>query len=247
MVGADGNLGPTWCEVALGLGGFCIAIGLSAYSDDKLNKLVTSAQGKLQLNENNLYGGFPGDFLDSISNFKFDGVVFNMGIDSPPGSNSTELHQFGFSTWEKTLNLNLNSTVACLNQIIPFMKENSSIVILGSMYTVVSPDPFNYLELNDGKGFTKNPAYSASKSALLSVVKTYAIELAPRIRINMLSPGAVLGKQDSTFINRISKRIPLGNLVNSEVLKGHMTYLLSEQSEYMTGQNIVVDGGYTLW
>ena len=116
------------------------------------------------------------------------------------------------------------------------------------MYGVVSPKPALYAHFNEGAGSMKNPAYSASKAALLAVTKQYATYLAPEgIRVNMLTLGGVAAGQDAQFVTKFVQHVPQGRMVPREELAGALVFLLSESALSMTGQNLIVDGGYTSW
>jgi len=247
VVGAAGNLGPVWCRTLLENDHHVIGIGKKVTTDTNLIKLRKNFLETFQCYELDLSDGIDLQEIPILEHNNLDGVVLNLGIDSPPTNLNRRIIEFSIKEWNEILNLNVSILVNCINRLIPKMNSESSIVVIGSMYTRVAPNPRNYAHVNNGLGFTKNPAYGASKLALESVVKQYAIELAPNIRINMLSPGAVLGGQDPEFIRKISENIPMKRLLNAIELSGHLEYLISEQSKYLTGQNLVIDGGYSLW
>jgi NAD(P)-dependent dehydrogenase (short-subunit alcohol dehydrogenase family) len=105
-----------------------------------------------------------------------------------------------------------------------------------------------YSHFNDGKGATKNPAYAASKAALASAVRQYGTNLASRgLRVNMLSPGGVLGAQDEHFLTKFRSKTPSGKMINPAILGDHLVYLLSYMSTSLVGQNLIIDDGYSVW
>ena len=93
-----------------------------------------------------------------------------------------------------------------------------------------------------------NPAgFGASKGGLLQLTRYLATTLAPRVRVNCISPGGVWRDQPSGFRERYESRTPLGRMATEEDIKGAVAYLASDLSAYVTGQNLVVDGGWTIW
>ena len=94
----------------------------------------------------------------------------------------------------------------------------------------------------------KHPAaYGASKAGLIQLARYFATILAPRIRVNAITPGGVWRNQSEKFHARYKQRTPLGRMATEEDLKGAVAYLASDLSRYVTGQNLIVDGGWTAW
>ena len=93
-----------------------------------------------------------------------------------------------------------------------------------------------------------NPAgYSATKGALLSVTRYLSTVLAPSVRVNAVSPGGVWRGQPEAFVQRYVRKTPMGRMAVEEDLKGAVGFLASDLSAYVTGHNLVVDGGWTAW
>ena len=93
-----------------------------------------------------------------------------------------------------------------------------------------------------------NPAaYAATKGGLLQLTRWLATTLAPDVRVNAVSPGGILRNQPKVFIRRYEKRTPLQRMAVEDDFKGVTAFLASDLSEYATGQNIIIDGGWTCW
>ena len=126
-----------------------------------------------------------------------------------------------------------------------------SIVNVGSMYGMVSPNQalYAYREKRDGRPFFKAVSYAASKSGLVNLTKYLATYWAPKnVRVNLISFGGVkTGNFDREFIDAFLQRVPLGRQANPGEYNGVIQFLASEASSYMTGSNVVVDGGFTAW
>jgi NAD(P)-dependent dehydrogenase (short-subunit alcohol dehydrogenase family) len=114
---------------------------------------------------------------------------------------------------------------------------------------VVSPDQRLYeYRRRRGETFYKPVAYAASKSALASVTRYFATYWAAAgVRVNTLTFGGVFDRQDPEFVAAYAARVPLGRMARAEEYSGAVVFLLSEASSYMTGANLVLDGGFTAW
>jgi len=120
---------------------------------------------------------------------------------------------------------------------------NGSIINIGSIYGMVGPD----MRLYEGTAMANVAAYAASKGGLLQLTRWLATVMAPKVRVNSVSAGGVWRNQPEAFHQRYVDRTPLGRMATEEDLKGAVAYLASDLSQYVTGQNVVVDGGWTAW
>lgn len=248
VVGAAGNLGPAWCRAILENEGLVIGVGLNIGDDAKLQSLLSEYPSHFNVTEGDITEGLPGALTDLLAEKRIDGVVMNAGVDSVPGSGRTSIVEYSLDEWARVLTVNVAGVVNYMNQLIPHLSAKSSIVLLGSIYGLVSPRPSLYSHYNEGLGAVKNPAYGASKAALIAVCKQYATHLAHQgVRVNLLTPGGVLGSQDSTFKSKFIDHVPLGRMVTEDELVASLLFLLSEESSYITGHNLIVDGGYLEW
>jgi NAD(P)-dependent dehydrogenase (short-subunit alcohol dehydrogenase family) len=251
VVGAGGNLGPVWVKALVDEGAHVIAAGLDATQDQALINLVSAHPGALEivdLDISNPVGVEKQALLADRGVASIDGVVLNAGIDSVPGTGKLALADYSFSDWQKVFDVNVFGIVSVLNALTPYLANPSSVVTLGSMYGVVSPKAGLYDHFNDSAGSMKNPAYGASKAALLAVTKQYGTYLAPQgIRVNMLTLGGVAAGQDEEFVSKFVDHVPQGRMINRDELPGALIFLLSSDSAAMTGHNLIVDGGYTTW
>jgi|APSaa5957512535_1039671.scaffolds.fasta_scaffold45160_2 NAD(P)-dependent dehydrogenase (short-subunit alcohol dehydrogenase family) len=175
---------------------------------------------------------------------KIDILVNNAG--NIPSGNYENMSE---KVWNDGMDGLINGVFRCTKEIIPIMEQNgeSSIINIASMYGVVSPDPSIYEE----SGFNSLPNYGASKAAIIQYTKYLACHLGGKqIRVNSISPGPFPKEEvqkNVEFINQLKKKVPMGRIGLPEELKGVVVFLASNASSYITGENILVDGGWTSW
>ena len=150
--------------------------------------------------------------------------------------------------WKKGMDGTVGYTFRTIRECIPYMKENGgSIVNIGSLYAVGAPDPRTYFDTP----FSSTPNYGAGKAATVELTKFCAAYLAKyNIRCNSVSPGSFPHENVQTnelFKLRLEEKTMLGRIGYPKDLVGVMIFLLSSASEYITGTNIMVDGGQTAW
>jgi len=150
--------------------------------------------------------------------------------------------------WIAGIDGTINNYFRCIQTAIKYMKKKGGVIInVASMYGMVSPNP----EVYGDSGFDNPPNYGAGKAAIIQLTKYAAVHFAKyRIRVNSISPGAFpkpLVQKNKTFIKNLNKKIPLGRIGSPDELKGTIILLASNASSYITGQNICVDGGWTIW
>lgn len=183
------------------------------------------------------------------------GLVNNAGLDSPPGAPAEEngpFETYPEASWDKVLKVNTKGAFLCCQVFGGRMARagRGSIINICSIYGIVSPDQrlYDYRQQSDGRPFFKPVAYSASKSALLNLTRYVATYWAAKnVRVNTLTFGGVFNHQDERFLQRYAQRVPLGRMARPDEYNGAVLFLLSDASSYMTGANMVLDGGWTAW
>jgi NAD(P)-dependent dehydrogenase (short-subunit alcohol dehydrogenase family) len=167
-----------------------------------------------------------------------------VGQDELPGWNTPFAEQT-VEAWDAALRVNLTSAFVLVHEAREALagSGHGSVILFGSIYGLVGPDPALY----EGTQLANPVAYGASKGALLQLVRYLATTLAPRVRVNAISPGGVERGQPDAFRRRYEARTPLGRMATEEDVKGAVAFLASDLSAYVTGQNLVVDGGWTAW
>lgn len=148
-------------------------------------------------------------------------------------------------TWRRALEVNLTAVFDLCKGCQKLMAESDggSIINVSSIYGISGPD----LSLYEGTQMGNPAAYAASKGGLVQLTRWLSTVLAPDIRVNCVSPGGVFRNQDAAFVERYNKRTPLQRMATEDDFKGVMAFLATDMSQYCTGQNIIVDGGWTCW
>lgn len=148
-------------------------------------------------------------------------------------------------TWRRAVEVNLTAVFEICQGLNGLMSISSgaTIINIGSIYGLYGPDWKLYEETLMG-----NPAaYAASKGGLLQLTKWLATTIAPKIRVNSISPGGIYRNQPDKFIKKYIAKTPLGRMGTENDFRGVIAYLASDLSAYTTGQNISVDGGFGVW
>lgn len=152
--------------------------------------------------------------------------------------------------WKSTLEGVAGNVFKCVREVIPFMKEKGgTIVNIASMYGVVSPNLSMY---SDVCSPYLNPiAYGAGKAAVVQMTKYFGTYLINKnIRVNCISPGTFPSpkvQENKEFVRRLSEKNPADRIGEPDDIKGTVLFLASDASKYIVGQNIMIDGGWTIW
>ncbi len=181
-------------------------------------------------------------------------LINNAALDSPPNAPAEEngpFESYPASSWDKVMEVNAKGVFLCCQVVGGEMAEAGygSIINICSTYGLVSPDQriYEYRHTRDTQ-FFKPVAYSASKSALLNLTRYLATYWAGKnVRVNTLTFGGVFNNQDEEFLKGYCAHVPLGRMAREDEYNGAVLFLVSEASSYMTGSNMVIDGGWTAW
>jgi 2-deoxy-D-gluconate 3-dehydrogenase len=175
---------------------------------------------------------------------KFDPDAAAKGI--APGA----FEEYPLDQWNAALNVNLTGTFlvtqACVKQMVAQGKKGSVINIC-STYGLNGPDQRVYIK--DGKRVAFKPVYyTVTKAGMLGFTKYLAAYYAgTEIRVNALTPGGVFNNHEEYFVQNYSAKTILGRMARKDEMNGALLFLASDASSYMTGNNVVVDGGWTAW
>ena len=180
------------------------------------------------------------------------GLVNAAAIDSPPDAPPEEngpFETYPESSFDRIMSVNVKGTLLCCQVFGGAMAKcgKGSVVNIASVYGMVSPDQSLYQYRRDrGEIFYKPVAYSASKSALYNLTRYLAAYWGGKgVRVNTLTLGGVYNNQDPKFLERYNAKVPLGRMADANEYNGVVQFLLSDAASYVTGSNIVADGGFT--
>tara|TARA_B100000941_G_scaffold278402_1_gene242705 strand:- start:451 stop:1224 length:774 start_codon:yes stop_codon:yes gene_type:complete len=240
ITGSSGQLGSALCKSYLDLGS--IVIGIDNLKPSKGIKNVNYFIKDVS-NEK----GIQNLFEEIYKKFgSIDILINNAGVSifSPFQKRTNEELDFVIDT-------NLKGSFYFIKEFSNFSKSKNSnysnIVNIASMYGVISPDFRIY-----SKGDRKNSEiYGATKAAIIQMTKYFAVHLAERkIRVNCVSPGGIFNQenpQSDSFIKNYSFRCPLNRMANVKEIIGGIIFLSSDAASYVTGQNLIIDGGMSCW
>lgn len=180
------------------------------------------------------------------------GLVNAAAIDSPPDAPPEEngpFETYPETSFDRIMDVNVKGTFLCCQVFGGAMAKagRGSIVNIASIYGMVSPDQSLYQYRRDrGEVFFKPVAYSASKSALYNLTRYLAAYWGAKgVRVNTLTLGGVYNNQEPAFLERYQAKVPLGRMAGAHEYNGVVQFLLSDAASYVTGSNVVVDGGFT--
>jgi NAD(P)-dependent dehydrogenase (short-subunit alcohol dehydrogenase family) len=242
VTGASGRLGAVWCTALEDAGATVIGIDLAG-----------SNGGGRRIEQADITDR---DAVEAVcATIERDAgtpwiLVNAAGIDQPPdaAARTHAIEDVPLDDFRRTLDVNTAGTFVATQVFGSRMRDagRGSIVNVGSLYATVAPDPRFYDHLDVDPPFLKPPAYGASKAAVLNLTTYFARLWGPAgVRVNALSPGGVAGGQDAEFVTKYTARVPLGRMAEFDDLTGPLLFLVSDESRYVTGHELRVDGGFT--
>ena len=260
VTGGVGLLGAEFCRTLAEAGAAVVVVDLNASASqetaDTLTKsgykaLAVSADITKPDSVNAMVEKVTSEFgrIDILVNSaaldpKFDPDAAKKGI--APGA----FEDYPLDDWNAALNVNLTGTFlvtqACVKQMIE-QKKKGSIINICSTYGLNGPDQNLYVK--DGERVAFKPVYyTVTKAGVMGFTKYLAAYYAgTEIRVNALTPGGVFNNHEEYFVKNYSAKTIMGRMANKDEMNGALLFLASDASSYMTGNNIVVDGGWTAW
>jgi NAD(P)-dependent dehydrogenase (short-subunit alcohol dehydrogenase family) len=177
-------------------------------------------------------------FLKNKSEYLINLFALNDHVNNDREQKSNKIMDVSLDSVRRYMEINVTTLFSVCREFAR-NNENGSIVNFSSTYGLVSPHPGMY------GGDEKHIAYGVSKAAVIQLSKHLAVHWAPKIRVNVVSPGGVEHKQSSDFKKSYSEFTPMNRMMKAEEICGILEYLCSEKSSYVTGSTFVIDGGWT--
>lgn len=252
VTGAAGQLGGEYVKALLAAG--AAVAGLDIDPDNPKSRLKTLYQDNLMvlktdITKKNELSVALQKIATRLGNPSI--LVNNAAIDAPPDAAAVDTGPFETypeESWDLMMKVNLKGVFLCCQVFGGHMAEHGggSIINISSIYGMLSPDQRLY-EYKD-KPFFKPAAYSVSKSGVLNLTRYLATYWAGKnVRVNTLTLAGVFNDQDKRFLKKYNYKVPLGRMANASDYNGPVLFLASEASAYMTGANLVIDGGFSAW
>ena len=177
-------------------------------------------------------------------NFKKIDVIINNAAyyENDKGYDATFFKE-KYESWERVFKVNLFAPFFLVQTLYKLMikSKNSSVINIGSIYGSVAPD-FN---LYNGTKMTNPGSYNCSKGAMVQLTKWMSSFLAPKIRTNIISPGGIFRNQDKNFLKKYNSKNPMNRMASEIDVANLVNFLVSNDANYLNGQNIFVDGGFS--
>ncbi len=251
ITGAAGHLGSTMAQSLAELGATIVVLDIDSQKCTevaaRLNKdfSIEAFPLAVDLSDSAAVSRVPQTVLDKCG--RIDVIVHSAGYggDAKMEGWAVPFEQQSVAAWDKAISVNLTAAFVLVQQAQQALKESGhgSVIFISSIYGVAGPD----WRLYEGTAMANPAAYGASKGGLLQLMRYLATLLAPEVRVNAISPGGVWRDYPESFHDRYRARTPAGRMATEEDIKGAVAYLASDLSNYVTGHNLMLDGGFTAW
>lgn len=252
VTGGPGNLGSQFCETLGELGAHVVVVSRSPDEiEQKAAELSEEHQEAVPI-EADVTNPDQVERLVETTLDRFGRI--DVLVNNAYSGKSATFEEMTLEEWQSAVDGAMTSTFLCSQAVTDHMKtrETGSIINIGSIYGIVAPDQRIY-----GRAENNNPPnYGPAKAGVIQFTRWLATYLAEYgIRVNCISPGGFYNEAlaeeseyyESDFASNYRDRTPLGRMGNDTDLKGALALLASEAGKWMTGENVVVDGGWTVW
>ena len=157
---------------------------------------------------------------------------------------ATRFEDIVYDSWKMNVDIQMNSTFLVIKNIIPYLLLSKGVIVnVTSIYGVVGND----LTIYENTGITPPAPYSAIKGGIINFSRYLASYYGRSgIRVNCVSPGGIFDNQDKLFVSNYEKKVPMGRMGRPDDISPVVSFLLSDEAKYITGQNLIVDGGWTV-
>lgn len=249
ITGGAGHIGSAMAEAIAELGGNIVILDIDAQQAEAVASRLVKEYAvetmaiQVDLGNDERVRAMPAEVIKKFG--RLDILVNNAALVGTSNLKGwgVPFKEQSVETWRKAMDINLTAvfvlTQACAEALEA--SGHGSIINIGSIYGLVGPQ----MALYDGTNLGNPGAYAASKGGLLQLTRWLASVMAPKVRVNSITFGGIFREHKDPFLSRYVARTLLGRMGVEEDAKGAVAYLASDLSAYVTGQNIVVDGGWT--
>lgn len=233
VTGGGGLLGKEFIKNLKSKGAIAINADINIKTDYEKNNLfvdITSKDSIVEAIKNilSVYG-------------KIDGLVNN----AYPRTNDwgEKFEDIKYESWQMNVDMQMNTTFLFIQKVMPeLLKTKGAIVNIASIYGVIGNDFTVY----EGTNMTSAAAYSAIKGGIINFSRYLASYYGRHgVRVNCVSPGGIFDNQNEIFVKNYENKVPLKRMGNPDDIAPAVSFLLSDEAKYITGQNLIVDGGWT--
>jgi 2-deoxy-D-gluconate 3-dehydrogenase len=257
VTGGAGLLGRQFCATLTEAGAAVLVADLNGEAAEKVAKELTVAGHKAtaQATDVGEATSAQGMAATAVRLFgRLDILVNSAAIDpkfdnSSKGKHSSAFEEYSLVAWEAALRINLTGAFLCSQAAVrPMLQQGGGVIVnICSTYGLGGPDQRIYQR--PGEALQYKPVdYTVTKAGILGLTKYLATYYGGKnIRVNALTPGGVFNEHDEVFTQAYSARTVLGRMAQPDEMNGALLFLASDASSYMTGANLVVDGGWTAW
>ena len=258
ITGGGGLLGPKHAEAIIEYGGKVILTDHHLDRVEEKSKILNNKYGSNSCTFYHMDVTDPQSIESVINNIEKIDILINNAAKDPKVKKESGLtpdsrfETMTTSYWQEGLDAALNGTFYCSQKVSNKMLKHKGGVILNisSDLGVIAPDQRLYRKegIKENQQNVKPITYSAAKWAIIGMTKYLGVYYAKKgIRVNCLSPTGVFNNHPDEFVKKLSNIIPMGRMAHIDEYKGAIVFLCSDASSYMTGENVVIDGGKTVW
>ncbi len=248
LVGATGILGRGYARAFSEMGAVTVLIDRPGSDVLKLADELLTHGMEMDISDEAMVKDVIAEAIDILGGL--DGVINNAAATGEglleSGDAFAPFESYPLNLWQKVIDINLTGTFLVARETGEALKNNGggSLINVSSIYGIVGPDH----RLYENQPFKSFASYSASKAGVIGFTRWLATWWAKdNVRVNCITPGGVYNNHNAEFLADYANKTPMGRMANREELVGMTVFLLSDASSYCTGQNYIVDGGFTAW
>jgi len=247
VTGAAGLLGKEFVRALSENGATVIAADIAKEKESKLNKFYGQLEAEVHFKHLDINKTKSISELINFADRNYKKIDIWVNSAYPKTKDwGVKLESIPVRSWQKNVDAHLNGYCFCCRAAAEYMKKKKSggsIINLASIYGILGPDFSIYKNTN----MTMPAAYSAIKGGIINFTRYLASYYGEyNVRVNCISPGGILDKQPKIFIKKYQDKTPLKRMAVKEDISGGVVYLASDSAKYVTGQNLVIDGGWSI-